>query len=158
MQFNRRSSLIETLCLCMFLLCSGHNEKAKDSFEAAVTADESNASAHYNLAVVLTTKFNLHGVICRLLCFIAVFTCACSCSKSHQTRQADPPTRPHSSPGGAFTRQHITEYGPRRGCAEVLRASCGNGGWTAATRGCRVFVILILILILIVISFREPTE
>jgi Tfp pilus assembly protein PilF len=52
--------------VCVFLY-AGDNDKAKDSFEAAVAADESNASAHYNLAVVLTTKFNLHGMKYRYL-------------------------------------------------------------------------------------------
>jgi hypothetical protein len=39
----------------------GEYEKARDHFQNAVDADQSNPSAHFNLAVVLTTKLNQHA-------------------------------------------------------------------------------------------------
>lgn len=39
----------------------GENDRARDHFALAVEAEPDNASAHFNLAVILTSKFEVHG-------------------------------------------------------------------------------------------------
>jgi prolyl 4-hydroxylase len=39
----------------------GENDRAKDHFTLAVEAEPDNANAHFNLAVILTSKFEVHG-------------------------------------------------------------------------------------------------
>ena len=43
----------------------GDYEKARHHFQNAVQADEANPSSHYNLAVILTSNFNEHGLAIR---------------------------------------------------------------------------------------------
>jgi prolyl 4-hydroxylase len=39
----------------------GENDRARDHFALAVEAEPDNANAHFNLAVILTSKFEVHG-------------------------------------------------------------------------------------------------